>query len=858
MGGSTITQSETRIEALRLQSSAYGAVIPMLWGVCQISGNLLDYRNFTAIAHTTSQGGKGGSDFQSTNYTYTADVIMALGRGVVTDIPRIWRGKKVYQAPGTSGTALGDLGMTLKGGAIAQATWTGLTGGGVHEIGYSGMAYVAAQAYDLGSSASVENHKFEVVANRAYSVSVGIVALPDVPVADVLADLLDDTTSGAAFPTAYRGSWTEWRTWCIAGNLLASVSLTTQQRAADCVDLATRLTNTGAVWSGGKLKMVPYADQAVTGNGVTYTPATTPVYDLDDEAFVVAADEPPVRVDGKSPADRMNEVRVEYSNRDNQYNPEPALAFDKTDIEANGKRTMPSVGAKDWIASTAVARQVAQLIMQRSLYVDRTYSFRLPWNYALLEPMDLVTLTDTRLQLARRGVRITAIEENDEGDLHFTAEPFLGGVATSPLYGAQAGSGFGHDYNAAPGNVDTPVIFEAPADRTTTGIEVYAAVRGSSANWGGCQVWLSLDGSEYRQVGTVVGPARYGTVTLGASGSAAVAGLSGDPLLSASADDVLTAQTLCWIKGASGPGEYIAYLNATLTGAGAFTLAGLARGLYGTTAAARTGAAFVRVDPDRLAKSGSLEPSYVGRTVYFKFCSFNRFGLSTQSLAAAAAYTYVITGGMAALSVPPGSRVFRQGTDPALTQFVPNGADWQDTSTGRQYARVAGAWQPIVGDLSIDTLQMQLHAATDTLSASLSADDVYNFTTTGSTPINRQILPATYTNTTARAVNVEISATIFALLGGTIVFNLSAIAEVRIAVNGTRITNLDGNQVRADLSFIGSISQRMDSSFVWVQTLAPGDVLSVTWSITMVSSVIETGTFTTYKGSGIRLAAIKA
>ena len=60
--------------------------------------------------------------------------------------------------------------------------------------------------------------------------------------------------------------------------------------------------------------------------------------------------------------------------------------------------------------------------MQRKAYVRNTYRFKLGWRYALLEPMDIVLLTDATLGLAGKAVRLTAIEEDDNGELTVTAE----------------------------------------------------------------------------------------------------------------------------------------------------------------------------------------------------------------------------------------------------------------------------------------------------------------------------------------------------------------------------------------------------------------------------------------------------
>lgn len=72
-GNKTLSTSETKIEAMSLQSSAYGVAIPLLYGVNRIAGNMLWYGGFKAIPKTQTTGGKGGGvKTQNTTYTYAA------------------------------------------------------------------------------------------------------------------------------------------------------------------------------------------------------------------------------------------------------------------------------------------------------------------------------------------------------------------------------------------------------------------------------------------------------------------------------------------------------------------------------------------------------------------------------------------------------------------------------------------------------------------------------------------------------------------------------------------------------------------------------------------------------------------
>ena len=772
MGGKTISTSETRIEALQLQSSAYGVTVALCYGLAQFPGNLVWYGGFKAIAITQSQGagGKGGVKTQNTTFTYSASVIMGLCHGIVAGIPRVWKGKQQftggitpaqllsatetnlaatgatftvanaaawrstssviaqtgsgdnldtsnlaegvhytvaagvytwlapanglfvsltyqYTSGGVTQSALTALGLTFIRGTIGQAAWSALTTlAPAQAIGYSGMALVAGQDYSLGTGAQVDNHLFEVQGPLAYSVAS---TTPDADAADFVPDVLLNARYGASFPAERLAGTVLWGNYNRASGLLFSPALTEQVRAADFVSMACRATNTAAVWSAGRLKFVPFGDAALTGNGHTYTPNVTPLYDLNDDHFIDGS--MPVDVQAKPPSERYNHVRIEFRDRGTfdatkqvytgQYAVSIADAKDQADIEANGLRSA-AIEQMHWICDAVVARQVAQLLLQRSLFVTNTYVFHLPWTFGLVEPMDLVTLTDADLGLVKKPVRITGRQEDEEGSLTFTAEDFPLGIAAATLYPSQVAAGFAHDYNVAPGATSTPLIIEAPgALVSTTGLELYVAAAGAGANWGGCRVWVSLDGTTYRQIARLSGPSRYGQLTGAiAIGVLPVSVLAGQ-LLSGSAADAAQLSTLCFVGGANP--EFLAYQTATLTGALAYNLSGLIRGAYGTATASAhaNGDAFMRID-DAIARSGPLDLSYIGKTVHVKCTSFNQYGGAEESLASVADTTYTITG----------SRV---ATQPAYLQAdmqLVNGNGMTITGNAAIKTAAAAAW----------------------------------------------------------------------------------------------------------------------------------------------------------------------
>jgi hypothetical protein len=109
----------------------------------------------------------------------------------------------------------------------------------------------------------------------------------------------------------------------------------------------------------------------------------------------------------------------------NSYNPQIIPVFDQGLIDQYGLRSEPSVQAHGF-TNPKSAGVAAQLMLQRKAYIRNTYKFKLGFRYSLLEPMDIVLLTDATLGLDGAAVRITQIDEDDNGELTVTAEEIPG------------------------------------------------------------------------------------------------------------------------------------------------------------------------------------------------------------------------------------------------------------------------------------------------------------------------------------------------------------------------------------------------------------------------------------------------
>jgi len=668
MGGSHQSSPAAVIQpsftGLQLQTATNALPIPLVWGVNLVAPNIFWNADFAALPQytETATGGKGGGTRymqEVSGYTYQIAIMLGLCEGPINGIGTLWQGQSTY--------SLSDLNLSEFNGSTPQGTWGYLSSNhGSQAISYPGVAYLASPNFGLGSSATLNLTYAEVYG--PLSGSSGVTSY-DADPALIIQDFLINAQYGVGFPAvsidavALFGSSGDasYQSYCKAAGLALSPSLTDQEAANSILSRWLQLTNATAVWSGGRLKIIPYGDTPIAGANA-FTPNLTPVYNLSDDDFIYTEGEDPVQVSRTDPYAAYNMQAVEIFYRGNSYAATPIVAFDQNAIDLYGLRIASTITAHE-ICDSEIALNAAQLILQRGLYIRNTYTFKLSWEYCLLEPMDLVTISDPGLGLVNTAVRITEIDEDGNGLLNIVAEEFPAGTATAVAYPIQTSSGTVFNRNIAPAAVNRQLIFEPPAALTKSGQgEVWIGASGGSAgiadpNWGGAILWISIDNVTYTVIGTVAEPVRQGFLTAPlnmASGQTSTAppfvvtdtvntlavnlSESGGALSSATVQSVQNAGTLCLVGN-----ELIAYEIAVLTGTNSYALTNLARGLYGSSPSIHaSGAAFTRLD-DAIFKY-VLPSAYIGETFYLKCQSFNIFGSAVEDLSACTAYTYKSAG----------------------------------------------------------------------------------------------------------------------------------------------------------------------------------------------------------------------
>lgn len=204
------------------------------------------------------------------------------------------------------------------------------------------------------------------------------------------------------------------------------------------------------------------------------------------------------------------------------------------------------------------------------------------------------------------------------------------------------------DIFADPGDT-TAVVFEAPSRLSKySGGEIWIGASGSSKDWGSCNVLVSMDGSTYKQIGSIEARARIGTLAATfATGAdpdtshSLVVNLAENttPLDAGTQADADQGNTLAYVDG-----EIIAYSACAISGQNQYTMDGyIRRGIRGSFAASHAaGSSFMRLD-DAVFRF-DYDPSWAGRLVHFKFQSVNTFDNAVQDPSTLDIVEFVIPG----------------------------------------------------------------------------------------------------------------------------------------------------------------------------------------------------------------------
>jgi hypothetical protein len=224
------------------------------------------------------------------------------------------------------------------------------------------------------------------------------------------------------------------------------------------------------------------------------------------------------------------------------------------------------------------------------------------------------------------------------------------GVGTAFQYGTQTSGGPGYTgiISATPPPVNTPAFYEPYPPLSQNELVLWIVVSGTCPNFGGAQVWASVDGTTYGQLGFVGQGGVQGVLTgnyASHSDPDTVDTLSVDTSESCgvippgSTTDADLGLTLALVDQ-----ELIGYSASTLVSTYNYNLGTyIRRGQYGSSVAGHlTGAPFALLNGSVFKYE--YPQNLIGKTIFFKFPSFNIVGGGLEDISTVTVYSYTLTG----------------------------------------------------------------------------------------------------------------------------------------------------------------------------------------------------------------------
>ncbi|MCU1273766.1 MAG: hypothetical protein JWO48_1197 [Bryobacterales bacterium] len=556
----------------------------------------------------------------------------------------------------------------------------GSSGAVAEPVVYEDVGGIAAPQCDLGTTGEPAQLRYETLGWGTASPNsdvnpVDVIQLLIMGPHGLNASSVLQQTNG---PTTILGDFTAMRNYCDANGIWVSCYYDQQTSGSSELGDLFDIANCAPVWSEGVLKAIPYSEISQVGNGATFVAPTAagPLETLTSIDFVCDVGKAPIKIVRTDQKNSKNILPIEYTDRNNDYAKNEIDVVEGQSISEWGARrdtTRNFRGIMDQLTASIVG---VPLVKRSAMREKTVLTFKLSPRHMHREPMDLVAITEPISGLSNYPVILTKASFAADGSLECEAQPFAYGQNAPHSPPSPQSSIRPTNYsNQDPGSVGL-IYFLEPVPRLITdgnSAELWIAAAGSGAQYGGCDVWLSVDGgaSYPSTIGRILGPSVMGAVA-GSTWPAHADPDTSDDLAVDLTGSLGTLDSwpqsaadafvpLCVVDGGSGaiPYEAIAYTNATLTAAHKYTLKAtggggneIRRSVYsaptvGAGVAHTAGKTFVYLGGPILKVP--LDPKWIGKTLYFKFTAFNTFLQAEESLATVSPYTYTVTGVAAAV-----------------------------------------------------------------------------------------------------------------------------------------------------------------------------------------------------------------
>jgi hypothetical protein len=587
---------EGRIEEVRLGASSYGSPVPLAYGRARLPGQLIWLSELRESSASRRVGGKGGGSV--TTFEYRADFAVALCRGPITAIRRIWANNDViYDA--RDGSAETESWLPLEDAVVylgtddqaADSTISAAVGAG-DTPAYRGTAYIVFNDFDLTRFGNV-----------IPQINVEVETASEVTLEEVLEDL-----AAYAGIAASRVDFSAVASIIVRGFVAPSEGPITA--AFEALEQAYRFD---IVEVDGGLTAVPWGSVAVE--------------DYDAEEFGLVGDADYVSLTAAQAAEVPRSLEVRYQAESIDFQPATQSARFGHSAEDAPSLDVAAVLSNDEAATLALI-ELARQHVQRLAGSTNV----LPW--ALRHaPGDLLRLTWESGEV--RTFKVSSMSLREDGGIALAMvedDPAIYSLTATGQAPAGSSSGLvevGDLLYEARGQL--PQLADGHNNAFLPQPLVYLWAGRERTGWPGLQ-FGNGDGYLSQQAGFRPETVRVQS-TMGETASSLAAApafnlwdetstvdvqiLSGGGLVSRTKLEVYNGANLCLIGS-----ELLSFRTATLLSPGVYRLSGLLRGRKGTEAEAgslrASGADFMMIEPLPFAGAEGYAaalsaPTYVNR-----------------------------------------------------------------------------------------------------------------------------------------------------------------------------------------------------------------------------------------------------
>lgn len=417
----------------------YGDPLPVVYGRARVRGQLVFFQNRTAADIYYRDGSGIFQVLRGVAGGEAAAVAYAICEAPVSGVLTIWKDLQDQYDQANLGY-LGAVGTAIEfvtgSTAPAWSFWNSSTGT-VAPLSGAAMnwtAYMRCAALSLNEG---KVPKLEFLVHGRCCQPYEVPYWGDAHPADVIVDLMSDPRIGLGLSASMVDvDSAGYRAWCTAMGFFVSRAISSQENISDLLESLMEETHATAVWSGGRLRVVPKGAFA-TGS---YAPPMASVL-IDENELIFKDGEDPITVSRTPLADVYNCFPVTMPDAANGYESSTYELVDQGHASKYGLRRADAKSLT-WITSARSALKLSSLWAQESIYIRNKYTFTVGPRWAALEPTDLVSLSEAKFGLSQVLVRIASIEDQEDGARKIEAIEWPIGKATALDLTPQAPDGY--------------------------------------------------------------------------------------------------------------------------------------------------------------------------------------------------------------------------------------------------------------------------------------------------------------------------------------------------------------------------------------------------------------------------------